>query len=117
MRHSDPVPGEVSENPHARPTAASIGSTSNLDKMIPDMLEIATRRERLSSTSAPPERVDLVSALGELAHHILGHNQNVLTGNGTEDWAALAEQLAATASWCRRQTVIRLTNIGDSGSR
>lgn len=38
--------------------------------MIPDMMEIAARRERLSSTSAPPEQVDLVSALGELARDV-----------------------------------------------
>jgi hypothetical protein len=84
---------------------------------LPDMLEIATSGERLQSTSAPPVQVDLVATLGELARDIVAHNQSVLIGDGTADWAWITEQLSVAATSCRRQVVVMLTDIGDSGGR
>lgn len=76
---------------------------------------MAASRNRMPSTSALPETVDLCADLGLLAREIHDHNRRVVM-EGAADWADLAEKLAAAADRCRRQMVITLTD-DNSGSR
>ncbi len=109
-RPSNPGCGEIS--PRTDQPLRSLGSM--LDVFADTATALAASSDRMASTSATPEQVDLVADLGELARAILDHNQRVLMGDDV-DWARLAERLAAAADRCRRQLVIQVTHVGDSG--
>jgi hypothetical protein len=81
------------------------------------MLAVARSRPRTNSTAPPPEQVDIVADLGSLSREIVEHNRQVMTGEPTADWAALADQLDSAARACRRQVVVQLHDVDDTGRR
>ncbi len=87
-----------------------------LDAFADTAAAVAASSDRMVSTSAAPEQVDLVADLGKLTRAILDHNQRVLIGDDV-DWARLAERLAAAADRCRRQLVIQVTADDNQGMR
>lgn len=70
-------------------------------------LPIAHATERVPTTAASPEQIDLVYALRLLAEAIPGLLPKVITGELTAaTWSLLADILSSAARLCREQVVI-----------
>lgn len=73
----------------------------------PTPLSVARRQERVSTTAATPEQVDLVCALRMLAETIPPLLPQVILGEmQSSGWSDLADILYRAARLCREQVVI-----------
>lgn len=73
----------------------------------PVPLSVARRQDRVSSTAATPEQVDLVCALRMLAESIPPLLPQVIMGEmRPSGWSDLADILYRAARLCREQVVI-----------
>jgi hypothetical protein len=69
------------------------------------LVPVAQRAERVETTAATPEQVDLVIELEALGRMVAEHSRRVLMGEPVE-WVDIAERLAAAARACRGQVVV-----------
>lgn len=84
--------------------------------LVAAMAPVAASAERVVSTAATPEQVDLVVELGALSLALTEHGRRVMVGEPA-DWAELADQLCDAAKACRRLVVLDLDDAGDAGGR
>jgi hypothetical protein len=88
--------------------------TSQCENRLVDALEvvalpIAHTTERVPTTAATPEQVDLVYALRLLAEAIPPLLPKVITGElSSQSWDRLADILSNAARLCREQLVIEM---------
>jgi hypothetical protein len=75
----------------------------------PAPISVARTNERVSTTAATPEQIDLVCALRMLADAIPPLLPKVITGEvRSSGWSDLADILYRAARLCREQVVIDL---------
>lgn len=73
---------------------------------VPAPLMLARTTDRMPTTSATPEQVDLVYALRRLTESIPSLLPKVISGEvGAGDWSDLADVLYRAARLCRDQVV------------
>jgi hypothetical protein len=96
----------------------AVGEFCPIPDVDPNLMRaVARSRPRTNSTAPPPEQVELVADLVSLSREIVEHNRQVMAGEPTADWAAVADQLDSAARACRSLAVVELHDVDDTGRR